>query len=101
MIRLILMIVLVSINIAQAKTDDCKWNNDIPCVTIIKPNSNVISYKISPSEIITKQQIEKNNLVDVKSVLSYVSNLSVVQSGPTGQQTSVFMRGSNQSLIHI
>ena len=97
MIRLILMIVLVSINIAQAKTDDCKWNNDIPCVTIIKPNSNVISYKISPSEIITKQQIEKNNLVDVKSVLSYVSNLSVVQSGPTGQQTSVFMRGSNSN----
>ena len=97
MIRLILMIVLVSMNIAQAKTDDCKWNNDIPCVTIIKPNSNAISYKISPSKIITKQQIEKNNLVDVKSVLSYVSNLSVVQSGPTGQQTSVFMRGSNSN----
>ena len=56
MIRLILILVLVCVNIVQAKTDDCKWDDDIPCVTIYPKytnNSNALGDKITPSKTIT------------------------------------------------
>ena len=75
----------------------CEWNNQegVPCVTI-RPNSNKFSNKISNVIIIKKTEIEKNNLFDLRSVLNFVDGLNITQSGPTGQQTSVFML----SLIH-
>ncbi len=111
MIRLILMLILVWATAVQSEivkvekrgvADDiipCEWDNKdgVPCVTITKPNSNPVSARIMPTTIVTRQEIEKNNIVDIKTALSYVNNLSVVQSGPTGQQTSVFMRGSNSN----
>ncbi len=96
MTRLIILI-LVWTSIAHAKTEDCSWNNDIPCITIIKPNSNIINDKVSPSQIITKEQIKKHNLVDLKSIFKFTNNAIAVQSGPVGQQTSVFMRGTNSN----
>ena len=111
MIRLILMLILVWTPAVHSKitkvekrgvADDiipCEWDNKdgVPCVTIIKPNSNPVSARIVPTTIVHRQEIERNNIVDIKTALSYVNNLSVVQSGPTGQQTSVFMRGSNSN----
>ena len=51
------------ISTSQGEVPKCVWNNqeDIPCVTIRSstPNSNTISNKISPTTIITKEQIEK------------------------------------------
>ena len=78
----------------------CEWNNSegVPCVTISKrPNSNIISKKINPTQIITPTQIDKYNLTDLTKVLRFVNNTSIVQSGPTGQQSSLFMRGSNSN----
>ena len=76
----------------------CQWNNKegVPCVTI-RPNSNKFSNKISNVIVIKKEQIEKNNLFDLRSVLNFVDGLNITQSGPTGQQTSVFMRGTNSN----
>ena len=108
----ILLIFLVWITTAHAEivkvekrgvADDrikCEWNNSegVPCVTISKrPNSNIISNKINPTQIITPSDIEKYNLTDLTKVLKFVNNVNVVQSGPTGQQSSVFMRGSNSN----
>ncbi len=79
----------------------CEWDNKegVPCVTITLPvsNSNKISEKISAKTIITKQEIEDNNIKDLKSVMAHVNNVMAVQSGPTGQQTSIFTRGSNSN----
>ena len=79
----------------------CEWNNKegVPCVTITLPisNSNKISEKISAKTIITKQEIEANNIKDLKSVMAHVNNVMAVQSGPTGQQTSIFTRGTNSN----
>ena len=76
----------------------CEWNNQegVPCVTI-RPNANKFSNKISNVIIIKKTEIEKNNLFDLRSVLNFVDGLNITQSGPTGQQTSVFMRGTNSN----
>ena len=113
MIRTILILFFAWITIAQAEivkiekrgiADDiikCEWENQegVPCVTIRKtiPNSNAISDKISPTTIITKKQIEENNLIDLPKVLRFVNGVNITQSGPIGQQTSVFMRGTNSN----
>ena len=82
MIRIILILFFAWITAVQAEivtiekrgvADDiikCEWENQegVPCVTIRKslPNSNAISDKVSPTTIITKKQIEENNLIDLE-----------------------------------
>ena len=100
----ILLFIIISISAVAANADelkDCEWNNsrNIPCLTIKSsiPNSNIVSNKISPTTIITKEQIEESNLVDLPRVLNFINGVQITQSGPMGQQTSVFMRGSNSN----
>ena len=115
MIRLILMLILVWTNIGHADytittvkergiADDlvpCEWDNQegVPCVTIKKyrTNSNALGDKVSPTLTITKQEIEKYNLIDLPKALNYIQGLDVTQSGPTGQQSSLFLRGTNSN----
>ena len=42
MIRLVLILILVWTSTVQAKIENCSWDNDVPCVTIVKPNNNII-----------------------------------------------------------
>jgi outer membrane cobalamin receptor len=100
MIRIILILFLVWVSTAQAKENDCKWDNNIPCLTIYPKytnNSNALGDKVSPTIIIRKDEIEKYNLIDLPKVLSYIQGIDVTQSGPTGQQGSVFFRGTNSN----
>ena len=80
---------------------ECNWDikDKIPCLVINKsaPNTSFFSKKIYPVEIISKEKIEKYNLIDLKKVIEFVSGTSVFQSGPTGQQASLFLRGSNSN----
>ena len=113
--RLILMLILVWTSIAHADytittvkergiADDlvpCEWDNQegVPCVTIkkYKTNSNALGDKVSPTLTITKKEIEKYNLIDLPKALNYIQGLDVTQSGPTGQQSSLFLRGTNSN----
>ena len=99
MIRLILILILVWANVAYSKENDCKWDDDIPCLTIYPNinNSNALGDKITPTHTIKKSEIEKYNLIDLPKVLNYVQGLDITQSGPTGQQSSVFLRGTNSN----
>ena len=103
MIRLILMLILVWTNFAHAKEKDCEWDNNVPCITISKSinNSNALGDKITPTHTIKKSEIQKYGLIDLPKVLTYIGGLDITQSGPTGQQASLFLRGtnSNQTLV--
>ena len=93
------MLILVWANVAYSKDSDCNWNDDIPCITIYPNinNSNALGDKITPTTVITKSEIEKYKLIDLPKVLNFVSSLDITQSGPTGQQSSVFFRGTNSN----
>jgi len=98
MIRILFLLMLI-FSVANAN-DDCQWNNDTPCVVIYpkyKTNSNALGDKISPTTTITKEEIEKHRLVDLPKALTYIQGVDVSQSGPTGQQGSVFFRGTNSN----
>ncbi len=99
MARFIIIIALILSTHAWAKTNSCEWDNNVPCVTISKGinNSNALGDKISPTIIINKSDIEKYNLIDLNKVLNHIQGVDVTQSGPTGQQSSVFLRGTNSN----
>jgi len=97
-ILLVLFVILFSSHVVYA--DDCEWDDTIPCVKIYAKysnNSNALGDKITPTKKITKSEIEKYNLIDLPKVLNYVQGVDVTQSGPIGQQSSVFMRGTNSN----
>ena len=98
MIRLLLIFLLLCTN-AYA----CNWKDEVPCVVISKTlnNSNALGDKITPTSTITKKQIEKYNLIDLPKVLNFIQGLDISQSGPTGQQGSVFIRGTNSNHVLV
>ena len=86
---------------------NCTWENrsDTPCLEIKGNISN--SSKFSKSDInrivITKKQIEDIGAVDIIDVLNSLPDINITQSGPKGQQASMFMRGagSNHTIVMI
>ena len=78
----------------------CEWENEegVPCITIttyVLRDPNVLTTASMSVDYISKYVIENTNTVDTVQAIAKVTGLNVVQSGPTGQQTSVFMRGTN------
>jgi len=102
MMRLLILLLFISSYAFSQET--CSWNNNTPCVVIAKSNitnSNVLGDKITPSSIITKKDIEKYNLIDLPKALNFIQGLDISQSGPTGQQGSVFFRGTNSNHVLV
>ena len=54
-------------------------------------------------DYVDQYTIQNTNTIDTVQAIARVTGLNVVQSGPTGQQTSVFMRGmnSNHTMVAI
>jgi len=102
--KILIILTFLFSNILFAAENDCQWENETPCVIISKSNitnSNKIGDKITPSISITKKQIEKYNLIDLAKTLNFIQSLEISQSGPTGQQGSVFFRGTNSNHVLV
>ncbi|CAI2718584.1 TonB-dependent receptor plug domain-containing protein [Nitrospina watsonii] len=56
----------------------------------IKPENQTASYSV-----ITREDIEKKKHMQVKDILQEQLGINVVQTGPLGSSTTVFMRGTN------
>lgn len=61
------------------------------------PNTNDITLNTVGRTIIKQKDFSDQNFTDIKDVLNYVGFIDVAQSGPRGQQTSVFTRGTNSN----
>ena len=93
-------------NVNAENLKKCEWKNNggKPCLTISKtPNSSIYSEIGINKQIITKQDIIDSGAIDSNDILNLVSGLDVFQSGPKGQSTSIFTRGSesNHTLVLI
>ena len=105
---IIIFFVYSKINLSSSNENSpgCAWkNNTLPCLEIIKqiPNSSKFTKKGITKFTITKKQIEDSGAVDLIDALNLAPSLNITQSGPKGQQASVFMRGtgSNHVLVMI
>ena len=98
---IILLFLFVSTKtFAEDKRFDCSWDDDPPCIVIpvgSLNNSNALGDRITPTTTITKTELREHNLIDLPSVLDYVATLDVTQSGPRGQNGSIFLRGTNSN----
>ena len=67
------------------------------------PNSSKFSQSGINKIVINKKQIEEIKAVDLIDVLKTIPDINITQSGPKGQQASMFMRGtgSNHTLVLI
>ena len=108
---LFLIINLSIFNVSKANENNsnysCKWENknDVPCVEIVSliPNSSRFSKSGINKIIFTKKQILESGAVDLVDILQTLPDINITQSGPKGQQASMFMRGtgSNHTLVMI
>ncbi len=105
----ILTLFYFNISFANEKNEinSCKWQNKskVPCIEItsLLPNSSDFSRSGINKTIITKKQIQETGAVDLIDVLKSLPDINITQSGPKGQQASMFMRGtgSNHTLVMI
>lgn len=87
--------------------DKCGWDykNDIPCLKVIGHISNSSKYSKGGINkiIITKKQIDESGTIDLVDILKIIPDINLTQSGPRGQQASLFLRGtgSNHTLVMI
>ena len=84
----------------------CEQLHYAPCITISKyilRDPSVLTTASMSVDYIDQYTIENTNTIDTVQAISRATGLNVVQSGPTGQQTSVFMRGmnSNHTMVAI
>ena len=96
----IIISILIYLPLEAKELKNCKWKNEsgIPCLTIFSaPNTSEITENSLGKIVITKKQMIDSGYKDVRSVLEYVAGLDVYSDGPTGQKTSVFMRGTNSN----
>ena len=96
----IILFLLIFSPLKSKELENCKWKNEsgTPCLTIFSaPNTSKITESALGKTVITKKQIIDSGYEDVRSVLEYVAGLDVYSDGPTGQKTSVFMRGTNSN----
>ncbi len=104
---LIFIFLKFSISGANPLLNKCDWDNrdGKKCINIKKSTSNTSKFtsKSINKIVISKKQINQMNAVDLIDVLKTVPNLNITQSGPKGQQASIFMggTGSNHTLVMI
>lgn len=84
----------------------CEQLEYSPCITISKyilRDPSVLTTASMSVDYIDQYTIENTNTIDTVQAIARATGLNVVQSGPTGQQTSVFMRGmnSNHTMVAI
>ncbi len=111
MLRLVLFILFNAIffnySFARDQESSCNWDNKngISCLEIISHISNYSKYSQPGINkiIINKKQIDEIGAVDLIDVLKTIPDINITQSGPKGQQASMFMRGtgSNHALVMI
>ena len=61
------------------------------------PNTSEVNMNTVGRTFIPKEQFQQQNFKDVNDALSFVNSITPIQSGPRGQQTSVFTRGTNSN----
>ena len=102
LIRIIVILIISSLSVNMLKaTESCEWDNrnGAPCIKIIKPipNTSKFSNIGLKSYIITSKEIKEYGAVDINQVLEMIPGINITQSGPKGQQASLFTRGTNSN----
>lgn len=104
---LIIFSIFFVFNKSYSEIENCNFSNqkrEAPCIVIKKTaNTSNFSQDGVNKIIVSKQEIVESGAVDLVDILKSLPDINVTQSGPKGQQASIFMRGtgSNHTLVMI
>lgn len=87
---------IIGPGVAYASTD-----SGIPIVITPTRFEQPVNQVISPTSIITHKQIQSTGASTVADVLRFFPDFSVKQLGGPGQQTSIFMQGTNSGMVKV
>jgi len=68
-----------------------------PIVVTASRHEQSLDDTLSSTTLITRKDIEESNASSLEDLLMSVSGFDVIQSGPYGKNTSIFMRGTNST----
>jgi len=92
---------LLAIDTIKKNSSQCEWDNrdGISCLQITKPipNTSEISKIGLQSYVITSREIKEYGATDINEIFEMIPGINITQSGPKGQQTSLFTRGTNSN----
>ncbi len=106
-IFILINIIFINNSYGDDQDNSCAWDNknEISCLEIRSHISNESEFSRSGINkiVISKKKIEEIGAVDLIDVLRTIPGTNITQSGPKGQQASMFMRGtgSNHTLVMI
>jgi len=105
-LRIFYIIIITILSTNLAALENCKWNNNkgIPCTTISKtPNTSAYNAQGINKKVFTKKQINESGATSALDLLKRVTGLDYYQVGQQGQQAAIFMRGSesNHTLVML
>ncbi len=74
-----------------------------PIVVTATRTAQTVDDSLAPVIVITREEIERNQAVDVAELLRFHAGLDIARTGGAGSQTSLFLRGteSDHTLIMI
>ncbi len=89
--------IALALVLLPATPDIAIADNDIldPVVVSASRQPQLVSETLASAIVIEREQIERAGGADVGDILRFHAGLDVVRSGGPGQQTSLFMRGTN------
>lgn len=78
-------------------------DNEIPGEIVVTATriEQPLKQTLSSTSVITREEIEQSQAVDVPSVLKNLAGVEFYQSGGVGKQSSLFMRGTNSSHVLV
>jgi len=78
--------------------------DDAPLEILVVTGTRVeqpLKQSLSHTTVITRKDIEASQAIDAASVLKNLAGIEFYQSGGTGKQSSIFMRGTNSSHVLV
>ncbi|MEO8331281.1 MAG: TonB-dependent receptor [Gallionella sp.] len=82
----------------------CATEENTPLDLLIVTGTRIeqpLKQSLSHTTVITRKEIEESQAVDVASVLKNLAGVEFYQSGGTGKQSSLFLRGTNSSHVLV
>ncbi len=103
--RPFLVVLAVFASMAQASTSTPPQPKPIPVQPVVIVTASRIAQTVPASladvSVITRLQIDASGMPDLTSLLRRQAGVDIVRSGGAGQQTSVFLRGTNSNQVLV
>ncbi len=101
--RPFLAVLAIFASVAQASTPPQPKHIPVQPVVIVTAAriAQTVSASLADVSVITRAQIDASGMPDLTGLLRRQAGVDIVRSGGVGQQTSVFLRGSNSNQVLV